>query len=153
MSESLERRLRAEGKSEKTVYPYALSVRMLRDFVAYQAATRSEATALVRYKSLQQFLRHCVEEEELDISPMVGMRAPKVEPPPVPIVSDEDLKKLLKARTGKGLVDRRDTALVRIFLDTGSRLSEVTELRQGDVDLSRQTMVVRGKGNRLRVVT
>jgi hypothetical protein len=50
----------------------------------------SPATALVRYKSVQQFFRH-VEEEELEASPMQGMRAPKVETDPVPIVDDDVL--------------------------------------------------------------
>ena len=91
--------MRAEGKSEKTVYSYALSVRLLREFIAErghdltvdvsrddirdfivdQTSRNSEATALVRFKSLQQFFRHCVEEDELEVSPMAGMRAPKVE--------------------------------------------------------------------------
>jgi len=34
MTKSLERTLRAEGKSEKTIYSYALSVRLLSDFLA-----------------------------------------------------------------------------------------------------------------------
>ena len=38
MGQSLERTLRAEGKSEKTVYSYTLSVRMLRDFIASACA-------------------------------------------------------------------------------------------------------------------
>src|SRR5665213_3336089 len=137
MSQSLERTLRAEGKSEKTCYSYALSVRLLREFlaerdhdltvdvskddirefIAAQTTKNSPATALVRYKSLQQFFRHCVEEEELEISPMTGMRAPAFEREPPPIVSDEILTKLLKSRSGTGLEDRRDTALLRLFLD------------------------------------
>ena len=63
------------------------------------------------------------------------------------------LTRLPKARAGKTLGDRRDVALVRVFLDTGCRLSEVTDLRQGDLDLGRGTAAVRGKGNRIRVVT
>jgi len=185
MLQSLERTLRAEGKSEKTVYSYTLSVRLLseflatkgrdltvdvsrddiRDFIDLQRKRRkiidskgrvhmggSPATALVRFKSLQQFFRHCVEEQELDVSPMAGMRAPEVKRDPTPIVHDDILKKLLKVRSGTTLNDRRDTALLRVFLDTGCRLSEVTDLRQGDVDLKRQTMVVRGKGDKIRVV-
>jgi site-specific recombinase XerD len=181
----MERTLRAEGKSEKTVYSYSLSVRLLtefltargrdltvdvsrddiRDFIAEQSTRRkiidsagrahfggSPATALVRYKSLQQFFRHCVEEEELEVSPMAGMRAPTFEREPPPIVGDDVLKRLLKARSGTGLNDRRDTALLRVFLDTGCRLSEVTNLRQGDVDMAHQQITVRGKGNRVRVV-
>ena len=185
MLESFERTLRAEGKSEKTIYSYGLSVRLLtewlaehardltvdvsrddiRDFIAEQGTRReikdslgrvhtggSPATAVVRYKSLQQFFRHCVEEEELEVSPMAGMRAPAFEREPPAIVSDEVLTKLLKARSGKTLVDRRDTAILRVFLDTGARLSEVTGLRQGDVDNRLQTMMVTGKGNRVRAV-
>ncbi|MGA7416409.1 MAG: tyrosine-type recombinase/integrase [Acidimicrobiales bacterium] len=182
MSKSLQRTLRAEGKSEKTVYSYALSVRLLsefldergreltinvskddlRDFITEQATRRklpngkmggSPATAMVRFKSLQQFFRHCVEEEELDVSPMAGMRAPKVEHDPVPIVPDDVLARLVKARAGKTLEDRRDTAIFRVFLDTGCRLSEVTNLRVSDVNLDNQTIQVLGKGNRVRHVT
>ncbi len=172
MSDSLARTLRAEGKSEKTVYSYTLSVRLLgdflkarghdltvdvsrddiRDFVAEQGEKNSPATALVRYKSLQQFFRHCVEEEELELSPMAGMRAPAFEREPPAIVPDDTLKRLLQARSGTSLNDRRDSAILRVFLDTGCRLSEVTNLRQGDIDLGRQTAAVRGKGNRVRAV-
>ena len=185
MVQSLERTLRAEGKSEKTVYSYSLSVRLftefltarghdltvdvsrddIRDFIAEQSTRRkitdsqgrthvggSPATALVRFKGLQQFFRHCVEEEELDVSPMQGMRAPSFEREPPPIVDDDVLKRLLKARSGSALTDRRDTALLRVFLDTGCRLSEVTNLAQGDVDLGHQQIVVRGKGSRVRMV-
>jgi site-specific recombinase XerD len=173
MTQSLERTLRAEGKSEKTVYSYSLSVRLLsefladrghdltvavskddiREFIAEQTKKNSPATALVRYKSLQQFFRHCVEEEELDVSPMAGMRAPAFEREPPPIVTDDVLKKLLKTRSGTGLEDRRDTALLRVFLDTGCRLSEVTNLKLSEIDLGRQVITVRGKGNRVRLVT
>lgn len=83
---------------------------------------------------------------------MAGMRAPSVEREPAPIVTDDVLTRLLKARSGKSLTDHRDTALLRVFLDTGCRLSEVTNLRQEDADTRDQTMVVRGKGNRVRVV-
>jgi site-specific recombinase XerC len=57
----------------------------LRDFIAEQTTKNSPATALVRYKSLQQFFRHCVEEEELEVSPMAGMRAPAFEREPPPL--------------------------------------------------------------------
>ena len=183
MSRSLQRTLRAEGKSEKTVYSYSLSVRLLseylderghdlsvdvpkddiRDFIAEQGRPRlivdglgrkhqsgSPATALVRFKSLQQLFRHCVEEGELEASPMAGMRAPKVDEVPVPIVDDEVLTALLKARSGKSFVDRRDTAILRLFLDTGSRRAEVTNLRFADIDLENQTIRVVGKGNKIR---
>jgi site-specific recombinase XerD len=67
-------------------------------------------------------------------------------------VSDDVLAKLLKARSGTTLTDRRDTALLRTFIDTGCRLSEVTNLTQGDVNIGDATITVRGKGDRERTV-
>ena len=175
----MERTLRAEGKSEKTVYCYTLSVRLLpdfleergrdltvdvakddiRDFIAEQghprlildgwAGSTAPATgdSVVRFKSLQQFFRHCVEEESWMTSPMAGMRAPKTETCRVPDRrATTILTTLLKARSGKTLGDRRDTALLRVFLDTGCRLAEVTNLRSADVDLGDQTIRVRRQG-------
>ena len=81
-----------------------------------------------------------MQEDELDVSPMAGMTAPNVEESLVPIVPDETLTLLLKARSGKSLTDLRDTALLRVFLDTGCRFAEVTNLRQGDVDTGSQKL-------------
>ena len=125
----------------------------LRDFIADQASRNSEATALVRFKSLQQFFRHCVEEDELEVSPMAGMRAPKVEPPPVPVVSDAVLRSY--SRPGPGPPgDRRDTALApglprhRLPTRRGDRPPA-----RGRSTCGHRPMAVRGKGNRVRVVT
>ena len=181
MSLSLERTLRSELRSEKTIYSYLLSVRLLseflsarghdltvdvstddlRDFITEQSTRRklvsgkyggSPATALVRYKSLKQFFRHCVLEDELDVSPMDRMTAPPVKDSLVPVVSDDVLARLLKMRSGKTFVDRRDTAILRVFLDTGCRKAEVTNLRIGDLDEKNQTITVLGKGDKPRLV-
>ena len=173
MAVSLARTLRAKNRSEATVYSYTLSVRLLaeylaargrpqtvdvarddlRDFIADQATANSPATALVRFKALQQYFRHCVREDELPVSPMDGMEAPNVEQAPVPLVDDDALRRLLAARAGRTLVDRRDTAILRVFIDTGCRLAEVTNLRFGDIDLESQLVRVIGKGSRVRVTT
>ena len=70
----------------------------IREFIALQSTRRtiidgkrrvhmggSPATASVRFKSIQQFFKHCVNEEQLKVSPMAGMSAPNVEAEPPPI--------------------------------------------------------------------
>jgi integrase/recombinase XerC len=47
---------------------------------------------------------------------------------------------------------QRDTALVLLMIDTGTRLSEVASLRIADVDLIEGRCRVMGKGSRERVV-
>lgn len=46
------------------------------------------ATVANRYRSLQQFLHWCVETDEITVSPMIRMRVPHVEAPPVPVLND-----------------------------------------------------------------
>ena len=106
----------------------------------------------MRHKSLVQFFRFCVNESELDVSPMAGMEEPSVTRDDPPIVDDDVVKQLLKTRSGTTLGDRRDVALVRLFHDTGCRLSEITNLRQCDVDRKGRTITVVGKGDKVREV-
>jgi site-specific recombinase XerD len=112
----------------------------------------SGATALVRFKSLQAFFKYVVEREELDVSPMVGIKAPETVDRPPAIVDDDVVRKLLAARKGKSMEERRDAALLRVFFDTGCRLSEVAGLRINDVDMKHQDIRVTGKGDRVRVI-
>jgi integrase len=51
---------------------------------------------------------------------MVKMRPPKIPEKPVPVLPDEDVRRLLADCSGKDFRDRRDLAIIRLFLDTGS---------------------------------
>jgi integrase len=57
-----------------------------------------------------------------------GMQAPKVPKEPVPVLSHVHLRALLAACKGAGFAERRDTAIIWLFLDTGMRLAEMTGL-------------------------
>jgi integrase len=83
---------------------------------------------------------------------MANMKPPSLPEVPVPIVDDTTLTALLKVCSGKGFDDRRDTALLRMFIDTGCRLSEITYLKVDDVDLRAGEITVMGKGSRERTV-
>ncbi|WP_341251694.1 tyrosine-type recombinase/integrase [Euzebya pacifica] len=121
-------------------------------FIADLLETKSSSTAATRYRGLQQFFKWLVLEEEVDRSPMEGMRPPKLEEKPVPVVGNEHLSALLKACAGKGFEPRRDLAIIRVFIDTGIRAGEMEGLRVQDVDLDRRALVVTGKGRRTRGV-
>ena len=67
-------------------------------FVADQLKRWKPATAANKYRSLQQFFRWLLEEEEIEASPMVRMRPPRVPAQPVPVLGDDTLRALLLAR-------------------------------------------------------
>lgn len=66
---------------------------------------------------------------------MSRMRPPSVPERPVPVVSLDDLRKLLKVCDGKGFLERRDTAILRLMLKPGGmRRTEVASIRLAGVD-------------------
>jgi hypothetical protein len=77
----------------------------------------SAAMALIRLKSLKALFKRCVNEDKLANDPIQGMKPPKVQAEPVPIVSDDVLAKLA---VRKGTTQLRDTTLLRVLFDSGA---------------------------------
>lgn len=165
------RHLRASNKSPRTIQSYQESAEQLAGFLAERgmptqaASIRREhveayiqqvldihkpTTAAVRFRSLQQLFKWLVEEGEITESPMARMKSPKITEAPPPVLSDAQLRALLEACEGSDFEERRDTALLRTFIDTGARLAEIAGLRLVDVDLDAGVLEVLGKGARVR---
>ena len=66
---------------------------------------------------------------------MARMKPVKVPEELAPVLSPEIITKLLKACSGASFEDGRDTAVARLFLDTGVRRSELANLTLQGVDL------------------
>ena len=170
---SWELSLRAAHLAENTVAQYLESAGQLIDYLAAAgmptraAAVRREhveaylvdvldrwapSTALTRYKGLRLFFAFLDDDGEIPASPMAKMRPPRVPDVPVPVVTGAELRALLDACAGRSFRDRRDTAIVTLFLDAGLRLSELADLEATDVDLAGGFVSVVGKGRRPRLV-
>jgi site-specific recombinase XerD len=108
------------------------------------------STTRTAFASLQQFFKYLAEEGEVAESPLARMRPPKVAEEPVPVLSDDELVRLLRTCVGKGFEERRDQAILRLFIDTGMRLSELTFITLEDIDLDQGVVHVLGKGGRHR---
>jgi len=120
--------------------------------VAQQDRGNSAATVALRFRSVQQFFKWCVREDEVDADPMIGLSIPQVPVQPIPVLTDSDIAALLKACKGTGFAEARDTAVIRLLLDTGIRRAELVGLRVDDVDRAGRTITVMGKGRRARTV-
>jgi site-specific recombinase XerD len=177
---SWEIHLRAERKTQGTLKTYLDGVRPYLawcearaqdplDRATLQAwvgdildAGRSPATAKTRMMAVRRFTRWLVEEGEIPDDPFVRMRPPKVDQPIVPVLTDAQLKALVKAceppnaaeTTGlQSLRHRRDEAIVRLMMETGVRANECVNLEVTDVDFTTNTLVVRrGRGGKGRTV-
>jgi len=173
LAASFRRHLRAEGRSERTATIYGQALRFhaawlvshgrpatldelsragIRTWLAELADTREPSTVRTRYKGLRRFCRWLVAEGELAVDPMTNLEVPMVQDKPVPVLTDTELAGLLRACAGKGFNQRRDEVIVRLLLDCGLRVSELSGLNVGDVDLDREMAIVTGKGHKVRPV-
>lgn len=150
----LARYLAAEVRAgERVASPAGVTRADLQAFQAWMVATRSASTALNKHKALQQFFKWLVvEEEELERSPMAGVRQPRTPVKLIPVLSAEETTQILQACRGKDFAGLRDAAIIRVLANTGARLSEVAGLAVADVDLELDTALFRGKGAKERRV-
>ena len=167
MLTSWELALRAERRAAKTIETYGLGVRKFADWhgdVDVSEVTRDDvrgflvhledegyepASVRARYGGLRQFFAWLVNEDELDHSPMDKIKPPKVTPPKILVLTEDQAKRLVKIG-GRDFLARRDTAILRLFLDTGMRLGAMLGLRVEDVDLGERIAYVKTKGDKFR---
>jgi site-specific recombinase XerD len=174
LRDSFLRHLSAENKSASTLLTYGKAVEQFAEFVNrsgmppdvsslkrehveaflidLQANGWKPASVANRYRSLQQFFKWLASEGEIRQSPMANMKPPTVPEEPPTILRPEELKALLATSDGTDFDDRRDTAVLRLFLDSGIRRAELAGLRVDDVDFEHKIVVVLGKGRRPRAV-
>lgn len=124
----------------------------VREFIISILETRSAGYASNLFRALQQFFKWWAAEEERP-NPMAGLIPPMLPEQETPVLREEQLKALLKSCEGKEFVQRRDCAIIYLFLDSGLRRAELAELRVGDVDLDHREVTVLGKGRRTRTVS
>ena len=170
--------LHAAGKSKATMAVYTLAVRYLAAFLVDRGMPtslegirrehveawlsdlrergKSRATISVYFRSLQPFWRWAIEEGFVAESPLRNIARPKVPDQPVPILSDGELRALLATTAAGSFEDRRDAAIIRLFLDTGIRRAEMAGLGASDVTIDAKAggglVTVFGKGGRWRSV-
>lgn len=116
-------------------------------------AGRSDATRRARLIALRLFWSYLRAERIVADNVFEGIALPEPKLKPVPVLRDDDLAKLLRSIDGPRFVDRRDTAMVRLLLDTGCRRAELAGIDVADIDLRGLDITLRkAKGGRQRIV-
>jgi integrase len=136
--------------------PGQIQTRHVRAWLQSLADTgRSDGTRRVRLIAVRLFLAYLAGEPDTGVAtnPAAGIDLPEAKLQPIPILQDEDLITLLRGMDGASFVNRRDTAIVRILLDTGCRRGELAGINVDDLDLRGQEITLRRtKGGWFRVV-
>ena len=176
------RALAPENKSPRTLNGYRIAIEVMirflqskgmplrltsitrehmQEFINDQLRRGTPATASLRYRCAALFFKWLVEEGEIQTSPMLKTKPPRVPETLAPVLAESQIKALIAVcEADKSFEGLRDAAIVRTFLDSGLRLSELTGIMLwrpdedgSDVDLNAHRIFVIGKGNKPRYVS
>lgn len=101
--------------------------------------------------ALRAFLKFLRKRGIASLNPE-GIDLAKVPERHLDLISTAELDRLMKGPDTNTLSGLRDKAILELLFSTGLRVSELCNLSQEDVDLSRDEFSVRGKGDKIRVV-
>ena len=106
-----------------------------------------------KISSLKSFFKFLLKSKMIDVSPMTTIISPKVKKRLPAFVEQKDIGTLLEhvefSNDKNGITQH---LLIKIFYNTGMRLSELAGLKEKDIDTYNQTIKVLGKGNKERVI-
>lgn len=165
--------MKADGKSKCTIEAYRNDLQEFCEFFSEKTLSDikypclkswtnhlesmgvSASTRARKVSSIKSFFRYLVRMGEITQNPAESLESPKIEKrQPVVITSEQAADLLFHARNDANneLFWFRDYAIMAIFLYTGVRREELSNIKVSDVDLQQGFILIHGKGNKQRKV-
>lgn len=117
------------------------------DTFGYSAATTARKVA-----TLRSFYKWMLRRGEVEANPMLLIRTPKQSKRLPKAIAVEQVEALLDAPDNHETLGARDRAILETLYSTGVRVSELVDLNRNDLDHATQTLHIRGKGKKERIV-
>ncbi|MDE2450809.1 MAG: site-specific tyrosine recombinase XerD [Gammaproteobacteria bacterium] len=125
----------------------------LQEFIAWRvregARPRSTARQL---SSFRRFFRYLMREGGIGEDPTAQIAMPKIGRSLPKSLMEEEVEALLGAPVVTDPLGNRDRTMLEVLYATGLRVSELVNLRHGQVNLNQGVIRILGKGNRERLI-
>ena len=120
--------------------------------VSLSAAGRKSTTAARHLVSVRRLYAFLVREGILASDPTEPLSSPKLGRPLPKVLRVDEVERLLDAPSGATPIEVRDRAVLEVLYSCGLRISEVAALQLSWIDLEAGYTLVRGKGEKERLV-
>ena len=126
-----------------------LTTTEIRDYIQNLEATpKTKAHYLSVFNS---FYNYMIFNEKLSANPCSGIRSPKLEKKLPNYLTAEEIDKLLDIKLTKP-IDYRNKAMLEVLFATGTRISELINLKLNQIDFDECIIRVLGKGKKDRII-
>ncbi len=112
-----------------------------------------------KISSLKSFYKFLLKENIVKISPLTAIVLPKISKRLPSFLREEETSELVNEKRNEGINEdddfwekRTNHLIVKLFYETGIRLSELINLQENQIDESYSQIRVLGKGNKERII-
>lgn len=124
----------------------------LRRYLAELHKRNQRSSIARKLSSLRTFFRYLMREGLLTANPTAGLATPKLNSYLPKTLSVDEAATLMERGYGTTLLELRDRAILELFYSSGIRVSELTGLDVGGLDLREGLVRVLGKGRKERLI-
>lgn len=125
----------------------------IRGFLAKMGEQNYSAATMARkIATLRSFHKWMEKRGLVSNNPMLMIRTPKQAKRLPKAITVDQIERLLSAPDDSDLLGARDRAILETLYSTGIRVSEVVGINRADVNDAGESIIIRGKGRRERVV-
>jgi integrase/recombinase XerD len=133
--------------------PAQITHRELRSYVFHlKDAGRAPTTIRRNLSSLRGYFAFLLDEGAVQGDPTELLETPRIWRTLPAVLSEVEVTRLLDAPDPEGPMFWRDRAILELLYATGIRVSELAELPRAGLDLEERLVLVRGKGDKERIV-
>jgi len=142
-----------EWAERSGIDPITLNHRQMRRYLAeLDQAGYARRTVARRLSAVRSLFSYLLGEGLAASDPSSVLVAPKIPRRLPKIVPGDALQAMLEAPDADTPLGQRDRAVLELLYATGARVSELSGLRLGDLDLAQGQLTVMGKGSKERIV-
>ena len=112
----------------------------------------SKTTITRKISAIRMFYKYLYRENIVKNNPLKGVMAPKYQKKLPVFLTDEEINKILNTIPIDTVQGFRNRTIFELLYSTGIRVSELTSLNFGNLNLEENEIKVLGKGNKERIV-
>ncbi|MEW6130005.1 MAG: tyrosine recombinase XerC [Acidobacteriota bacterium] len=125
----------------------------IREYLATFYKDNHKKTSIARkLATLRTFFKFLCREQILEMNPAKLVSSPRLEKKIPKVLSIEEMIRFIESPDTETVLGKRDRAILELLYGAGIRVSELCGLNIEDVDFKNQSIRVRGKGRKERIV-
>ncbi|MFY9607240.1 MAG: tyrosine recombinase XerC [Blastocatellia bacterium] len=125
----------------------------IREYLATLYQQQRKKTSIARkLATLRSFFKFLCREEVIELNPARLVSGPRLEKRLPRVLPIEEMFRFIETPDSDTVLGQRDRAMLELLYATGCRVAELAGCNLDDLDFKRETVLLRGKGRKERIV-